>query len=406
MKTRVGVIYGGNTVEHEISVITAVQAMEYIDEDKYEIVPIYISKEGNWYTGHMLKEIDIYKDFENLKKFATKGSLINENGSFVFRSSGFIKRAIREIDVAFPIVHGKNAEDGSLAGYLNILGIPTVGPNVLGAAIGQDKVVLKQILNTASLPTPKYVWFYDSEYYANTKEINKEIAKLKYPVIVKPASLGSSIGIKIVKSEEHLEEGIMEAIKYDTKIIVEEVIPNLVEVNCAVYGNYESQTTSLIAEMKTKNDFLTYDDKYGSKGSKKTRPVKSVKGKLGGPTNDIIIPAPLTKTMEEEIYKLSKETFKLLNLSGVARIDFLVDSKTKKVYINEPNTIPGSLSFYMFKPKGIDYPKLLDELITIAIKDFKKESGKISSFDTNILSSYAGYGSKGLKGSKNKLGSQ
>lgn len=393
MKIKVGVLFGGVSVEHEISIISAVQAMNSMDTDKYDIVPIYIGKDRTFYTGKMLMEMDVYKDFEDLKRYAKKVTLIRKDDKFYLQSTGLFKRVVDEIDIAFPIVHGTNVEDGTIQGYLNTLGIPYVGSSVLGAALGQDKVVMKQIFESCNLPVSPYVWFYDNEYLNNTDTIVKSIKKLGYPVIVKPASLGSSVGISVVKSEDDLDEAVMDAITYDTKIVVEKMVENLVEVNCSVLGNYEYAHTSAIEEVMSTEEFLTYKDKYigGSKGSKSK----------GMASTNRIIPARISPKLKEEVENLSKEAFRVLNLSGVCRIDFLIDKKKEKVYINEPNTIPGSLSFYLWEPVGKKYKELLDEMIMLAIKDYKNKTKKVYSFDTNVLSSFNG--TKGLKGMKNKL---
>lgn len=398
MKIKVGVIYGGETVEHEVSIISAVQAMNNMDKEKYEIIPIYIDKNKTWYTGKMLMEMDVYKDFDTLKRYAKKVTLVKtDEGFFLQSTKGLFRRNVAELDIAFPIVHGKGAEDGSIAGFLDTVGIPYVGPNILGAALGQDKVVMKQVMEAENIPTPKYTWFYDTEYLDDEKDINKKIKELGYPVIIKPANLGSSVGISVVKTEKDLEKAIREAIKYDNKIVVEKMINNLLEVNCSVLGNYEFAETSAIAEMVTKNDFLTYEDKYVGNGKKSS---KKVSGKMSN--SDMIIPARLDKKVEEKVREYALKTFKALNLSGVARIDFLIDKETKEVYVNEPNTIPGSLSFYLWNKVGKSYPNLLDEMITSAVKNYKKMSKKTTSFDTNILSTYNGV--KGIKGLKNKTG--
>ncbi len=395
MKIKVGVIFGGESVEHEISIITACQAMKNMDSDKYEVVPIYIAKDKTWYTGAMLKEVDVFKDFEDLKRFASKVVLVKtESGFELQKVSGLFRKTVNYIDVAFPIVHGKGAEDGSLAGYLDSIGIPTCESNVLASSLGQDKVVQKQVLNACGIQTPKYVWFFDSEYLDNPSKYNKEIKKLGYPVIVKPANLGSSIGIKIAKDEEELTKAINEAISYDNKVIVEEVVKNLQEVNCAVLGNYEYQETSSIIEMKTGHAFLTFEDKYIGNGKKKGQ----FKAAPKSGESTLVEEANLTKDMEEKVRSISKETFKALNFSGVVRIDLLIDTKAKEVYVNEPNTIPGCLSFFMWKNNGKSYKQLLDDIISIAIKDFKSKSKKVTSFDSNVLSSYSG--SKGMKGAK------
>lgn len=398
MKIKVGVIYGGSTVEHEVSIISAVQAMGFMNRDKYEIVPIYVDKNKDWYTGKMLTDIEIYRDFDNLKKYAKKVVLVKKGDKYYLQSLGLFKRNIAEIDIAFPIVHGNNAEDGTLAGYLDTVGIPYVGSHVLGAAMGQDKVVMKQVMKACGLPIVDYTWFYDTEYNNFKDDIHKEIKKLGYPVIVKPASLGSSVGIVFVKDEKDIEEAILESIKYDNKIVVEKAVTDLTEVNCSVLGNYEYQELSAIEEVMSTDEFLTYKDKYIGNGAKKGVKANGSKGMVA---TDRVIPARISDELAKDVKEISKETFKALNLSGLCRIDFLVDKKKNKVYVNEPNTIPGSLSFYLWEPIGKQYPTLLDDMISIAIKDYKNRNRKVRSFDTNILSNFGGLkGAKGLKGSK------
>lgn len=386
MKIKVGVIFGGNTVEHEVSIISAVQAMRHLDKDKYEVVPIYITKDLVWYTSKMLSEIDSFKNIGLIEKYAKKVTLVNsKEGYFLKKANGLFNTNIAEIDIAFPIVHGNNMEDGTIQGYLNLLGIPFVGSKVLGSALGQDKVVIKQILESSNLPVVPYEWFYDYEYLNNKEQVLEKIKTLSYPVIVKPATLGSSVGISIAHSEDEIENAINEAIKYDLKIIVEKLISNLTEVNCSVLGNYEHSETSILEEVLGEDDFLTYNDKYLTKGKSK-----------GMASTNRILPARLDKKVEDEVIHLSKEVFKALNLSGLCRIDYLINKLEKKVYINEPNTIPGSLSFYLWEPAGKKYSELLDDMISIAIKEFKQSKTKIRSFETNILSNYNGF--KGIKG--------
>ena len=398
---KVGVIFGGETVEHEISIITAVQAMSFIDTTKYEVVPIYISKNRNWYTGDALKEMSSYKNLEEVPYLAKEVTLTKKDDKFILQKKrGLFKGIANTIDVAFPIVHGKGVEDGSLSGYLDTLGIPYVGPSMLGASLGQDKVVQKQVMAASGVPVVDYTWFYDHEYRDNEEQVLKDIKKLGYPVIVKPARLGSSVGIEVAKDEKEIKDAIEEAIKYDEKIVVEAMVKNLMEVDCAVLGNSEDMECSLIGEMLTDNDFLTFEDKYigeKGKGGKKGGVKGANSGKIT--TSGFKIPADLDKDLEEEIYDVSKRAFRCLNLKGVTRFDFLVDKKAKKVYVNEPNTIPGCLAFFFFTPKGKKYPDLLDELIKGAIKDYKDSKKKVTSFESNVLSTYNG----GSKGSKAKM---
>ena len=396
---KIGVIFGGESVEHEVSVITAVQAMSFMDTKKYEIVPIYISKDRNWFTGEALRDMSTYKDLNNIPKVCKEVVLTKSGDDYVLmKKNGLFRGIVTTIDVAFPIVHGKGVEDGSLAGYLETIGIPYVGPSMLGASIGQDKVVQKQVMGASGVPIVNYLWFYDYEYQEDEDKYLEQIKKLGYPVIVKPAKLGSSVGITVAHNESEIKESIEEAIKYDQKIIVEEMVKNLLEVDCAVLGNGEFMETSYIGEMITDNDFLTFEDKYlGSGGGKKG--AKSGP-KTGGviSTGGFKIPADLDKDIEEKVYEAAKAAFRCMELKGVTRFDFLVDKKSKKVYVNEPNTIPGCLAFFFYTPKGKKYTKLLDEMITTAIKDYKNSKKKVTSFESNVLSTY-----DGSKGNKTKM---
>ncbi len=401
MKIKVGVIFGGESVEHEVSIISAVQAMNKMDQEKYEIVPIYITKDREWYTGAMLRDVESYQDLELIKKYATNVVLYYKNGNFVLQSKGFLKKIVADIDIAFPITHGTNVEDGVLQGYLQTIGIPYVGPNVYAAAVGQDKVYMRDIFKANKLSIPEYTWFYDSDYNQAKEEILKRIAALKYPVIVKPATTGSSVGIGIAESEETIEELIEEAITYDNKIIVEQVIPNLMEVNISVLGNFEHQETSVIEEVLSAHKFLTYEDKYiGSSKVKGKLALKTAprKGSKGMASANRKIPADLSEKMEKEVKELAVKAFKALGSSGDARIDMLIDTKAKKVYLNEINSIPGSLAFYLWEPIGKDYSDLLDDMINIGVKDFKHRQNKTHSFKTNILEGFANNGLKGMKG--------
>lgn len=405
MKIKVGVIFGGESAEHEVSIISAIQAINKMNEEKYDIIPIYITKDRQWYTGAMLKDIDSYQDLSLIKKYATNVVLVEKNNRFILqKKKGLFKREVAEIDIAFPIVHGTNVEDGVLQGYLQTIGIPFVGPNTYAGVVGQDKVFMKAIFEKEDLPLSKYVWFYDSEYKTDKDEVLKKISKLKYPLIVKPATTGSSIGISYAEDEAKLCEAIDDAINYDTKILVEEVVENLKEVNISVLGNYEHQKLSVIEEVNGHNKFLTYEDKYIGGGKTKAKfgvkSVPSCKGSKGMLSASRKIPADLSDKLKEEVETVAKKAFKALGSSGCCRIDFLIDSKKNKVYVNEINSIPGSLAFYLWEPLGKDYTELLDNMINIGIKDYKKRSSKTYTFDTNILQ---GFANNSLKGGKTKL---
>ena len=397
MKIKVGVIFGGETVEHEVSIISALQAIKNLDESKYEIIPIYISKDRTWYTGHILLDIETFKDFNNVKKYAKKVTLYKKENSYLLQcTTGLFRKDITDIDVILPVVHGNNVEDGTLAGYLDTVGVPYVGSHVLGAALGQDKVAMKQIMASNDIPVVDYTWFFDNEYTEDKDKILKNIKKVGYPVVVKPATLGSSVGITYVKSEKDIEEALETAISYDTKVVVEKAVENLVEVNDSVLGSYEYQKVSPIEEVMGEDEILSYADKYLG-NAKKTGSASK-----GMASTSRIIPARISDKLTNEIQDCSKKVFRIMNFSGVCRIDYLIDSKTQKFYVNEPNTIPGSLSFYLWKEVGMKYSDLLDEMIQIAIKEYKHKSKKVRSFDSNILEGFNGSkGCKGLKGLKN-----
>ena len=405
MRIKLGVIFGGETVEHEVSIISAIQAMNKIDQEKYEVIPIYITKDREWYTGEMLKDIEFYQDLSLIKRYADNVVLYCRDGSFVLQKKhGLFKSIVKEIDIAFPIVHGTNVEDGVLQGYLQSIGIPFVGGNVYASVVGQDKAFMKDIWKEAELPMTNYVWFYDADYRRDSSKIVELLSKLKYPVIVKPATTGSSVGISVCENEQDLIEGIDEAIQYDSKIVVEEVVKNLKEVNIAVMGNYEHQKVSEIEEVLSGNKFLTFNDKYIGGGKSKFASKGAVKKSKGMASTNRKLPAELDKDVRSEVEEIAVKAFKVLGSSGNCRIDFLIDDKTNKVYINEINSIPGSLAFYLWDAKGINFTSVLDEMINIGIKDYKKRCSKTHSFDSNILKGFASNGGvKGMKGVKGKL---
>ena len=375
MRLNIGVIFGGKSVEHEISIISAVEAMHNMDDSKYKVVPIYIDKDNTWYTGEHLKDILHYRDIDLVKRYAKKVSLVKRGKSFILESQGFFKKNICVIDMVMTIGHGAYLEDGSLQGYLNILGVPFVGSGVLASAVGQDKVVQKQLLEYNKIPVCKYVWFYDFEYDKNKKEVLDKISTLKYPIYVKPASLGSSIGISLVKNEKELAKAIKEAIQFDKKIIVEEQVPNVKEANISVLGNVEKQSVSEIEEINANSEFYSFKEKY-VEGYIKTH-------KYEKKCNPII-----SKEMMADMKTYALKTFRVIGCSGVARIDFLIDDKNKKIFINEINTIPGDLASYLWMAKKVDTEELIDNLIKITISEQKKKDAKIYAFPGNLLEAY------------------
>lgn len=386
-KIKVGVIFGGNSVEHEVSIISAVQAMNKMDKTKYDIIPIYITKDLKWYTGSQLKEIEIYQDFDLLKRYAKEVVLYKKDNLFVLQNKKqFFRKIITNLDIVFPIVHGANVEDGTLIGFLDTIGIPYVGTGVLGSSIGQDKVIQKLLYEKLDILTPKFVWFYEEEYDNDQDKIKKEIKSLSYPLIIKPATLGSSIGIKIVTKEEELDNALKDIFKYDKKVLVEELLKGCKEVNISVLGNSSNFKLSQTEEVHGKDALLSFDDKY-LRNSKKTGATKGMLSTFRK------IPANISKKEEELIKEYASLIFKTFDLNGVVRFDFLLNKG--KVYMNEVNIIPGSLAFYLWEDK-YDFSNLLDYLISLGIKSYKIKQDKITSFKSNILANHA-------FGIKNKL---
>lgn len=394
MKIKLGVIFGGISVEHEVSIITALQAINNIDTVKYDVMPIYIAKDGTWYAGKMLKDMKVYNDFDLLKRYASEVVLYKKDNRFILQSkNSFFKKEVAEIDMCLPIMHGTNGEDGSLQGYLETIGIPYAESDHFAAVVGQDKIFMKQIWESCGVPIVKYEWFYDIDFLNDSDKVISKLEKLGYPMIVKPARLGSSVGIGVAHDVQTLKDAISDAINYDNKILVEEMVTDLTEVNISVLGNYRKQKLSVIEEVGSDQDFLTYEDKYI--GSGKT------KGSAKGIVNTKrIIPARISQELSEKVRDIAVKAFRSLNSSGVVRIDFLIDKKNNKVYANEINSIPGSLSFYLWDKVDIQYDELLDSVLNIAIRDYKDKNSKTHSFDTNILKSFTANGIKGTKGVK------
>ncbi len=367
MKLSIGVIFGGKSLEHELSILTAIQAMDNIDKERYEVIPIYIAEDLTIYSGGMLRYIDSYKDFNLINRYAKKVNLINKNGKFILQTAGLFKKEYKEIHLAFPMVHGKNTEDGGIVGYLETLGIPFVGSDIYASSACQDKVFTKQILEANNLPVTDYVHFTDNDYRIDKEEIFKKIDKLSYPLIVKPARLGSSIGIELVNRKEELESSLAKVMQKDDRVLVEEYISDRREYNMAVLLSKGKLIGSVIEEIN-KDEPCDYYDKYR-------------KDDDNDDTYKRTYPASISKTLTEEIEKTSKEAYKALSLNGVARIDYIYDNKKKKLYINEINTIPNFFSHHLFEDKNIDYRELLGIMIKEAIDKIHKADTMIKSVD-------------------------
>ena len=395
MKIKIGVFFGGKSVEHEVSIITAIQAIENIDKDKYDVIPIYIAKDNQMYCGNYVGDIKQYKNINNLIHISSQVTLAQKNNKtcLIRCNKKFYESSIYDyIDIAFPIVHGTNVEDGTIQGYLKMFNIPYVGCDVISSSCGMDKYVSKCILKENNIPVLDCKCYTIVDYNKNSKIIINEIEKaFSYPVIVKPVNLGSSVGIKIANNQEELVESIENAFIYSKKILVEKAIKNLKEVNCSIVGDYEFSEPSECEEPIKTDEILSYSDKYLS-GSKKLGGSKSMNAGV------LKLPADISPKEKQTIQSLSLKTFKALGCSGVIRIDFIIDKDTNSIYVNEVNTIPGSLSFHLWKQTGIEYTDLLNKLIDLGLKRNREERNIIYSFESNILSECSTNGLKGMKG--------
>ena len=400
LKTKVGVFFGGRSTEHEISVISAMQAIAAFDKNKYEIIPIYITKDCNFYTGEAAGKIQNYKDIPTLLKSLTRVTLEGENGKLnliAYPAPTFGKGLVDTIDVAFPVVHGTNVEDGTLQGYFQSFGIPYAGCDVTSSALGMDKFASKAVLKMCGLPVLDCVRVNANEYTLDKESIiSKTEAQTRYPVIVKPVNLGSSIGIKKANNTQELEDALDYAFGFANLVIVENAVLNLREINCSVLGNKEDCTASVCEEPLNATTILTFEDKYMAGG--KSGGVKGSKGTSAGMADTKRqCPANIPDELRDKIQDYAKKTFEVLGCSGVSRIDFLMDNETNEVWVNEINTCPGSLSFYLWEASGIKFDQLLDNIVKIALARTRDEKNLTFSFDTNILQGFSTGGAKGVK---------
>jgi D-alanine-D-alanine ligase len=399
MKRVIAVLFGGRSVEHEVSVVSSLQAIHSFNKDKYDIVPVYITKNGQWYTGSILLNIENYKDIPSLLNRADKIYLSsNSDESCLHYADKKIKSPLPfnriktqiHIDVFFPITHGTNVEDGILQGVLENANIPYVGSNVIGSAVNMDKIMMKHVFKSSKINALDFVWFHRQEWIENSDAIITKIKALTdFPYIIKPAIAGSSIGVKKASTLDELYEAIELASKYCPKIIVEKYVSNMMEINCSVLGTSFRQKVSVCERPLGSKEILDYNDKYIRESSSKSSSKSS-----GMVSMDRVIPADIPDELTKEIQELAKAVFRELYCSGVARIDFIIDKSTNILYVNELNGIPGSLSFYLWEKSGLSYPQLLDELIDIALENYRIKQETIYSIDSNLLSLQSAKGRK------------
>ena len=401
MKTNIGVFFGGRSTEHEISVISASQAMHAINRDKYDVTPIYISKQGKWYTGDALFDVANYRDINSLLAKCQEvymRPIYDDYNLYQTKKPLFGTDVLTRLDVVIPVLHGSNVEDGIFEGVLQTIGIPYAGCDVLASANGMDKITMKMILQACDIPVVDYVWFTDKQWFAKRDELIAQIEnKLGYPVFVKPANLGSSVGIGCAHNREELIDKVDAAEQYSTRLIVEYMVKDLQEINCSVIGDCNEYRMSVLEQPLTSQDILTYTDKYmgGTKGAK------------GMAASQKKFPADLPDAETKRIQFLAGETFRALSCHGVSRVDVMIEGKSerdasgcRKIFVNEINTIPGSLSFYLWEGSGLKFDEEMEHLVQLALKRKREQGMKTVSYDQNIFS--LGGGIKG--GKMGKLG--
>ncbi len=395
MSIKVGVFFGGRSVEHEVSVISALQALPLFDKTKYDAIPVYITKEGQFYVGPDVGEIMAYRDIPALLAKSRRVVGVREGGKLLLmqyplrRFGGSICGVL---DVAFPIVHGTNVEDGALQGYFRTMGVPFAGSDVTASAAGMDKYVMKAVLKDNGLPVLDCRRVYIRSFYKDTDAVVGEVAEaFSWPVIVKPANLGSSVGIGRAGDAAGLREAFEFAFRFADTVLVEPAVFPLREINCAVLGDRESAIASECEEPLTTNAFLGYEDKYAGGGK------KSAGGAKGMSSAKRKLPADIPPDLRETIRGLACDAFRALGCSGAARVDFLMNASDGRVWVNELNTIPGSLSFYLWEPVGLPYGELLDRMVGLALKRERENAALTYSFETNILANFSEGGTKGLK---------
>ncbi len=404
----VGIVFGGISPEHEVSIITAMQVAAALDKGKYRPIPLYLAKDGNSYTGPNLFNIEVYKDIEALLLIAQKVHLqAGAKGNIELVASvpkGWFGQQLQRInlDVLFLALHGGEGENGAMQGICELYDVPFTGSGVLGSALGMDKVLSKIVCRDQEISVVPFIALREIQW-ADQEEhkLDQCEAELGFPVVVKPARLGSSIGISKANDRKALDAAIEEAFRYDEKIIIEKAVQNLREINCSVLGDQDKAIASVLEQPLTGEDLLTYQEKYMRGGSgdgargvgAKAAPV----GDSGMASLDRIIPAPISNEQTEFIQALAVRIFQLFECAGLARIDFMMDDETGEIYFNEINTIPGSFSFYLWEPSGVPFDKLTDRLIQIARRQNHKKTQRIRSYDINLLAMHSSGAKSGMK---------
>lgn len=377
MKKTVAVFFGGRSPEHDISIITALASIitPLRLTKKYVIVPVYITKSGKWICDKSLINIKTYQTSKIDQLVAkAKPLAVSFDGGFTIGG--------KRIDIAFPAMHGSYGEDGSLMGVLRMANVPFVGADMDASVIAMDKVLTKQVATSNNIPTSKYVFFTRSDISSDLKSVTATVEQtLQYPLFVKPAHLGSSIGISRVTTHTQLKNALEVAAYYDEKIIVEEAVPNLIEVTVPIMGN-DVLTPALVEKPHSQDEFFDFDTKYINGGGKKSG------AKTSGAQGYSQLPAELPDGLYDQSVEVAKQVYKAIGATGLSRIDLLIDSKQGVVYFNEVNPLPGSLYNHNWRAAGISSIDLVEKLIQLAEERFAEKSKLVMTFDSSFLKQF------------------
>ena len=396
----IAVFFGSRSCEHDVSIVSALQCIEATKAAGFEVTPVYISRDGLWYTGAPLENIETFREFNPMTKGITRVTLdVTANAGDLWawppqRAGLFAKvpAPLCHIDCAIPVFHGWHGEDGTIQGLLEMANIPYASSGVLGSAIGMDKIAMKQILRGAGFPVLDFVWFTREQLKNDRKAVIERVEKeIKYPAFIKPAALGSSIGVSRAKNREELERALDVAASYDRRILVEVGVVHPVEINCAALG-YGEDVRASVCEMPvpSSNDtFLDFWQKYLRNASAKGEDSRGMK------SLSRVVPAPIGEELTKRIQTMTCDIFKLLDCRGTVRVDFILD-QNDMLFVNEPNTIPGSLAFYLWKASGLDFPKLIEKMVEDALRAHADKNSSVFAYDSSILKKVAA----GTKGSK------
>ena len=390
-KKTIGIFFGSRSPEHDVSIITAQLIISGLKGLEYNVVPVYITKQGKWMIGEELGNLKLFIDSN--KKVETESGysqyyldMEESVGKMVFKKKGLMGKSV-EIDLAFPAFHGSFGEDGTIQGMFEMLGVPYVGCNVPSSAIAMDKAFTKQVMMASGVPTTKFVVFEKQDWEGNRELEMQRIRELVWPVFIKPVHLGSSIGIGKARDEKELHQKIEVAFYYDNKVLVEEAVNEVMDVTCCVIGN-ETLTASVLQESLYNKDMFDFEEKYLKDGGAQT----------GNAQSSLVIPARLDEQTTTSIQDCAKKVYKALGCSGIARVDFLFDKQSKKLFANEVNPLPGTLYDHLWKASGVEFPELLKKLISFAEEKAKAKKEINYSFESSLLTSL-----KGSKLKSNKL---